>query len=563
METASYVRFDAIFGRSISKTQLAKRLGQLSLEDCLQSAGKLSFLLTEDRRDDADAFVMEVFRSDPTVLARLQTAILQGDKIVFTQRLLALARYALVYADPNRPPGDFSQQPQKLRLFAEALLGAGDLADQDGQSMQMARTTEERREWLLSWRLRRMGMPHRTPRNSIPRTFRVYVDLPRRRPELLTAGPIDADFTNQVGLSLTRYLAMALGVAQRFSFWSQEPDTWVLGDPYWQNTTITPQEFARATGKIAIALSDMQRLMRQQVRDGAGLDDVRPFVLHPLIEIDPGRFLAVHVEALTDAMLGDGLFWRLKPDPAASAQQKRDFGEVLGHLLEEHCVEVAQSVYPAPTRGAAPLFREIHYAGGDGPDLAVFDREAIAFVEIGSDRPDMVKTVGLGNLASFDADVDRIILKRARQLSRKIDDYRSGRLTYTGHLPQGNETVYPVICLADGFPLGGTPGIAGGPVPVSLYQRILDRVAQVGCLLQPGVAPVTIISVEELEHLCACVEQGTELTQLLADRFASPYRDEPFVHYFVATQGTTPDLPHLLQRDFDAATRELAQQLFP
>src|SRR5690242_12031558 len=92
VQIANYIQFEAAIGYRLTKKQLTKRLEHLSLEDCLQSAGKLSYLLANDRHVQADDLVAGIFRDDPIVSARIAARRLAGHRIVFTQRLLAFAR---------------------------------------------------------------------------------------------------------------------------------------------------------------------------------------------------------------------------------------------------------------------------------------------------------------------------------------------------------------------------------------------------------------------------------------------------------------------------------------
>jgi hypothetical protein len=331
-----------------------------------------------------------------------------------------------------------------------------------------------------------------------------------------------------------------------------EAGKWLLGDQYWVNAKVEPGEIARTLATVAATPDELRSAFQKELADGRdSIDDVRPFALKPLIEIGPRTYLPVDIEALDDALMGDGLFWRLRPGNGSTQQDRSDFGETLGHLLEAHCVEVAEACYAKAGGMRKPFFREFRYSEGDSADITVTDPGASAFIEIGINRPNLRDTVFAGDLASFEDDVEKIILPRAEQLNRKIDHARDGRLVFQG-APAGTlRRVYPVVCLWDGFPLGRY-----------LYERILRVVRDAGYLLQDRVAPLRVISVEELELLCGLASKGSLLTDLLEmhERSASP---EASLSEFLRERHLAAlELPPPLDQDFDAIGKRLAKQLF-
>ena len=227
------------------------------------------------------------------------------------------------------------------------------------------------------------------------------------------------------------------------------------------NSTVTDEEFIRTIATVAATPSQLRHAFQSLMARGQNsIDNVRPFILHPLIEVEAGVYTAINVEALGDTLIGDGLFWRLKPAPAASQQEKSDFGETLGHLLEQHCLDVAESVYGlkgSPKR----LFPEFKYSEGDGPDLVIADDRAAAFIEIGIDRPNLRQTVYRGDLESYDSDVKRLILPRAEQLDRKIQHALEGTLGFQGAPPATASTASTRSSAFGMASLSGVTSISG------------------------------------------------------------------------------------------------------
>jgi hypothetical protein len=74
---------------------------------------------------------------------------------------------------------------------------------------------------------------------------------------------------------------------------------------------------------------------------------------------------------------------------------------------------------------------------------------------------------------------------------------------------------------------------------------------------------VTIVSVEDLEHLLGLVEAGAQLTDILAAFHASPLRDEPLGEFLTSDPALRPRQPTFLEAAFDEIGERLRQQLFP
>lgn len=548
---ATYVTYSDTFGKPITEADLVTRVETLSLNDCLQSVGKLSHLLaSQDPQalSEIRQFVLAGLRTPGAAFLVDGMVRYGGRRLVFAKQLMALARLALLHAE-DRPPDSFDEQKDRWR-FVEALLGVLDVYGRE-ESVANVQNGVEAEEWMASFRLRRVGMPPRLVRQSIVRAVRIFIDLPQQQPDLVTSVSPTQAFEAAVGVPLERYLAICFAAITRFSVWDKSPDSWLLSKHFWVNSTVTDEEFTRTIATVAATPSQLRHAFQSLMERGQNsIDDIRPFILHPLIELEAGIYTPVDVEALGDTLIGDGLFWRLKPAPAASQQEKSDFGETLGHLLEQHCLDVAESVYGlegSPRR----LFAEFKYSEGDGPDLVIADDRAAAFIEIGIDRPNLRDTVIRGDLASYDGDVQGLILPRAEQLDRKIQHALDGTLGFQGAPADCLHRIHPVICFWDGFPLRRY-----------LYQRIENAVQTAGFLKQPEVAPLSIISVQELEQLLGLVSKGESLTDVLRRHVIGSLRDEPLNDFLHETFGRDVELPPALAADFAGIASRLAAQLF-
>src|SRR5262249_16016983 len=107
---------------------------------------------------------------------------------------------------------------------------------------------------------------------------------------------------------------------------------------------------------------------------------------------------------------------------------------------------LARRVYPEfvyPVRGV-----------GDrkSSDVIVIYRDSAIFVEATASRIRMENTAISGDLASFEADIEKIIPTIAKQLTGRISDFRAGLYTIGGLTPREIRRIQPVIATLHSMP---------------------------------------------------------------------------------------------------------------
>lgn len=548
---ATYITYEAVFGHTPARAELEALVEQTSLEDWVQTAGKLSAQLANPTNSQAAVDLLVAEGLAGSARARVEQRVLEGQPLVFDTRLGALARVAFMCAE-RRPPDAFGGGAQGAERLTRALLAVTDVFDrlelpEEDSSLQ--------KDAFSSLLLRRISAKTRAAMlPTLVRYWRLFVDSPRREASLLPPGEdFDQRMQTLAEMNVSRFLALCFGLYTRWMTWNiAKHEAWVVDSSYWSKTTISETEFKKAVGALA---ADPDQFAHEFAADEAAgfntIDDLRPLALHPLCEIEPGRVLPLDVEALGPRLLGDGLFWRMKPQKKASRNEKSLYNASVGTLLERHCLEVAQSVYPTGT-ASSQLFEEIQYGSEHGPDLVVIEDGHTVFIEISAERVNVARTLFRGDVESYAQDIEAIVLDRARrQLDRKIVDARKGFLKFGDIAVDALGTIHPVLCLIDGFPLGPT-----------LRERIDSALDEAGVLQHEDIGRFEIVSVEELEALLGEVERGATLWRLLqawaqdAELCRWTARD-----FLIARRGGLA-LPSLLTRDWEAVKPQLATELF-
>jgi hypothetical protein len=547
----TYITYAEVFGVTPTRDDLEALVAGTSLDDWLQTVGKVGRDLFDPRftNEKVDRMLASGLPGDAR--QRAEQLIRAGRPLAFDTRLGTLARLAFCLAD-RRPADAFGGGQAGAERMVRALLAVADVFDPGDL---FSGSDDQQRDKFSSLMLRRLSAKARAALvPTLVRYWRFFIDLPAGNPKHLVAGEdFDARLQDTTGMGVRRYLALCFGLYTRWMTWTLEQNPrWIVDHEYWASTSISQDEFVQAIGSLA---ANPEQFRGEFEADAAAgfetIDDLRPLALHPLCEINPGSVLPLDVEALGPRLLGDGLFWRLKPIPSASEEEKSRYNASVGHVLEAHCFEVARSVYPGQD-GVPELFGEIKYGNEDGPDLVVIEDGHCVFIEISAERVNVRDTLFRGDLDSYAKDIAAIVVDRARrQLDRKIDDARAGKLIFGTHKPSGLGIVHPVLCLIDGFPLAPT-----------LRERVDAALADANVFEQENIGPFAIVSVEEFEGLLGEVERGASLSALLLEWAGDPEMSRWTARDFLIARRGGLALPSVMRGWWKAIEKQLHDELF-
>jgi hypothetical protein len=545
-EVAETITYREIFGESPKEYAFHNRLKRLSREDVLLALGKLSKARDDYGRHDPSLSLRVIsWLKGDRAKARARQFILQEHRAFIEPPILCTAaREALLHCT-DRPSDNFDDH-RDAHLLAHVLLAITDLFGQEGEFPENP-TEEEQRDIMTHIWLRHSGPLHPQLRNAIPRYCRLFVDLPRIHPDLVNPGiDFDARLLSEINVTVPRYLAIAFAVLTRFmnfNIGQPNPDGWPLDVNYLSESNITLDEFRGAMSELGESADDLATRYRDEIDKGrGGLYDHFPLVWYPLCEIRPGMFSPIDYPSLGGRLVGSGSFWRLRN---FFEEERSDFGATVGKLLEQHCMEVAEKALPPPTR----VYREGKFEKRKhGVDLAIVEPgKGTLFIELGVDQPNVRNTVIAGDVASFDRDVKTYLIKRARQLDAKIIAAREGRLKFEDQTTDSLGTIYPVICLLDGWPIA--PGAR---------ERIEAAFTAKGLLQMPDIGRVAVISVEEFELLCGAAEKhGVSLCDVLEGYAADEW---PLRNALTERVGDQP-MTTFLEQEWERVVRLLATEL--
>ncbi len=215
-----------------------------------------------------------------------------------------------------------------------------------------------------------------------------------------------------------------------------------------------------------------------------------------------------------------------------------------------------QGMYPdVPTKR---LYTEddqaLAFSTSGGPpsraDLVIDDVDAWLVVEITTSMPTR-QTIAAADPDAYLQDVEKLLAK-LRQIDSSIKLLREREALLTGHAGRARRFL-PVLVCTEGFPVN--------PMTIS---ELEERAADLGLLQGPDVAPLRLLSNEDLEAAEALVEtHGVTLSELLLDHASSGLRSSDLRSYIIAVRHPTRIRPSRLDAVTDEAFGPIIERLGP
>lgn len=505
--------------------------------------GLAAVLRTIDNVDRTPAAQLALARkiyADDHVVALIADALnaRRGDVVLAEQQLVALARLAILVARPLEMSDAADANGEALE---RAILASGSLVMSDQERL----TGDAPDELELTSTLLQIGaFCAREPlAEALGRTAYLFGDrarspAARARHDYVDLAALGHDVETQLALGL-----VALGHTDALSGSLDDLRPGVLA-PDWIEVVAgavgVPTEdvaamltanrgwYADSFTAIETALDLSDEAAR------AGWNRV-PFETRPFLRLASGQLLLWSPGALT-AWMTDGVYHRFH-DAAKSCGRDDDFRTFYGWLVEDYVREVLREAHPGSRPpGAGRVLDEIDYSTPRGerrsPDVAVDLGPDLVLSEVASGRLTLPTRV-VGTPEKVFNNLENIVLSKARQLSRRIDDFLDDRLVYPDVSPQHVERIWPVLVTGTGLLMNE-----------ALANRIRDDLGD--HLRQPRVQYLTILDLADVEQLCALVERGHSVAEVLGRKlggyakldFRRMVHDDPHLDHTARSAGS-------------------------
>jgi len=547
----TYAELAQALGRPETMTEeaLVARLRRLSAADCMLSLGFIASTMYTAREpyfrpNPQRELIDHVVGGDTEVGQILREAIEQDrpTTIFCEQQVVHLARLVGLHAD-DRGPDNFGDMTL-YEDWATCIFGVTDLLDLD----LVVESPRDR----LSWELRQCGLNHHDDRlPSVALHHEIYrLILPDEFPA--AAEEVEEAFHAYTGISLADFFVVGTAAEARFM---NNPGA-ILSPAEYFGSTLIPTEvwspFFEILGKDLAGLR--AELQSEGNRYGAATYSSVAIERFPLFEGEPGEYCLISPWALARRVT-EGVFHLLAEAAEAEGRDRSAYTSQFG-IPFQHSVERTIRRGNAATGRPVPIAADVLY----GPSrssmrrssdvILGFDRFPM-FIEVVS-GPIRVGTFTRGVLDDFEADLDRLIVGKARQLDRSIHDFLDGKLILDEIDPATASRIWPVIVTSHAFPLRDQIDVA-----------ITERLTDAGFLQDDRIAPLAVISAEELFFCEGFMERGETLLGLISGWKRDPdSSSHSFKNYLIEHGDGRAPGGEYFERRFAEASGERAKRLF-
>jgi len=515
----AYVTYSELRGTEPTLDYFIAQLRGVGLRSLLFS---LSRLITVLHNDGVSRLELQGRLRDqaltPDMLARLRQLENWSERIIFfPQQILLTAKMALLHS-PDRD--DQRPDPEFRDVLVELLLMAADFLDR----LELPEDRHELERVMIAHQVRNYLMNTTEQfRYMIPRASLLYLKLPlapefRGDPDYVD---LPAVFRVASGFDLKDYLAFGFALLSWFIEQSYLRDTYqeerARSNPhtFFSTSTIDPALAHRLLENFVHTHTSAKAAFEARIGDASRLTyDFLPFMAKPLYRIRDDAVVPMHLGYL-EARFTNGIYWTIFDH--LQGEDRLRFARFFGRIFEAYVRRSFQRSMPDEPGLARRVFPEFIYRSPQGErktsDLILLYPRTAIFLEATASRIRLEATAISGNLSAFEADVAKIILENARQLTHRIRDFRNGLYSFEGVTGRDIDRIYPVIATIHSI-----------PESTIIWDHIRNMLADRRLLIDPGVERLQLIDVEEVEILETILPQGVSLLEVLEARAADPER---------------------------------------
>jgi hypothetical protein len=552
VRVGTYINYSDLTGgkRQMDEAGVVDRLKLLSVQDCLGALAHISTRLfsstgPSSRSETERELIEEIVGGElgARILSMLDDP--RWSAAFCEQQLVHLARLALLHAD-RRPHDDFSDGA----LYAEwitCVFGVSDLLDADLEI--------ESRDQRIGWEIRQCQLNHHD--DALPaiglhhELYRVFWPQVTHRP----AQEAEAAFRRFTDMSIGDYFAIGASVLARFINRGRGEDSFpgIAPETFYSNVAIGEVDWRPFFDINARSVDDLRAALEaEEAEYGPTTYGSLAFERTPLAQIDGVGYVPLSIHAF-QRRVTEGVFHILAEAAEQDGRDRRYYTSAFGGVFQ-------QSVEQTFRRGMAiaspdvEITADVEYgprsARRRSSDVILDFEQDPLFVEVVS-GPLRAATSTRGDLTTLDADLDRLVIGKAKQLDKSISDFFEGQLELSGVDPTVVRRAWPVIVTSHSLPHAPT-----------LLEEIEERVEEAGWLRDERVRPLAIISAEELFFCEGFMERGRSFISLIRGWKSGPTAPDTFKNYLVGLGGgKAPGSTHFERRFAEANAGYIARLL--
>lgn len=449
--------------------------------------------------------------------------------IVFTElQITNIIKLMCIFGNNN--DGETIDKIEKSTRLSDIFLLMNDLmTEQNETEAQKSHTRKEIINSMLKTMLTsHLYANHEKIAFAMPRYYIMYFDIARSaeiKGHKLYCD-LHAIFNKATGLNLEDYFTLLIGIHAQFlaqSIIKKSVDfkrITISRRKYFKDTMIAEDQKEKIFNTLVIVEPDLRNILEQELKKGSVFYlNNSVLMLKPLVQIDDDQLICSNLSFLL-SKITSGIFWTLFDYVKSKGEDPESISRFFGILFERYVQMLFDRI-----RGTSASYGSMNtvylpkkYKGRqntqeESTDIILEYPEVLIFIEVVSSRLKLKDTIILGDIDSFWDDLDKIVIDKAKQLERKIQDYKND-LFYVGGRKYSESKIkgfYAIIIGLEGFPYW------------TAVREELDVKLAAGDLLQPknGIKGWDFIDVEELEYLESVLETES-LLNLLEKKLSDP-----------------------------------------
>jgi hypothetical protein len=263
-----------------------------------------------------------------------------------------------------------------------------------------------------------------------------------------------------------------------------------------------------------------------------------PFEKSPVLVTERG--LLVLDEDYLWARVTSGLYWvvhdYLKFDKAPGTDLNLRWNDAYGEMVERLVEDAVSSMAPPilGSGGGKSFFTEEDFARAYDSekriDAAAYFGPTLLLVEVVRGQLSVPTRIE-GSVRKFEADTDRLVIDKCRQLDAAATAVLGNETAVTHFPPTPGLRILPMVVIGGGYPVN--------PLTMSYVRQLM---VQESLLQDSRLDPLAILDLEELEILEGLTEQGHSPVDVMNDWKRSPRSDAPFKNFVAAASMWAPEM---------------------
>ena len=456
---------------------------------------------------EAQLALADDFFDGASIVERLRLWVNREDgRVVFSEQQFFVVQRLLIEYAYDGVIADGMSEDEFTRL-KQLIVGAATIVDASHFDLEQAAAVGDE---MLAYVIQN-GAYHsrRNMLNAFARANSLFLEYARAR--VADGGlPLDEWVAEDFTLSLDEQFAAghALQVVARANDDHAEPGQRSLVEPDALRTTAFRDRMNDVCGVLAAS----RGWYREAFAGAESLTSIAwetpPFMQRPFLELSSGQLALISPRSII-TWLSDGFYYRLLEAAQRRNRPERKmslaYTEFVGELLEEWALAVVRSAYPGERLpGGGRVFGEQPYGNNLlTPDVAIDLGTDLVLIEVRSGYLNRRLRVS-GDVDDFNRDLDRVVLRKVRQLGDRIGDLLSGRAVMPDVDIALVERVWPILVTAD---------ITQTEPLHDLIEAALPEIYG-----DWRVQSLLVCDPEDLELLIGMVEGGSSLTDILNRR---------------------------------------------